>query len=352
MPRAYCVQSNGLMIDLSRGDQNMARTGETKSISRLTDIGFPLYPGVTEQVSYTLLQNTTLSDSDTDNEEEMFSSDNNAARLEDSKLNELRGSRISKHNRSRHAPGNQQDATYDPCNNYLKEEIEPNKLLCQLSSNAFDIVGSEPNAQTQKSTVCLCIALRDKHGYIKRFVFHNGANLMSPAMRKKAQELGYDVIQAEQSHAELQFIQFLIRREEVRPGLYTHIMGMGCSRCYCAECDHVLKGLLKIATSVDDKKDISNGPKLGSMSAISKPINSSVADESGVVRYTQNKVQDVEYGVVKDEQAVDDAIYDHCYVPLSLQGLFNHTTGVAHDYSGNRITKSSPQRKARRRDQH
>jgi len=37
---------------------------------------------------------------------------------------------------------------------------------------------------------------------------------MSPNMRKKAHELGYDVIQAKQSHAEGQFLQFLLHRKQ------------------------------------------------------------------------------------------------------------------------------------------
>ena len=306
------------------------------------------------QRSQYFCNNLTLSDSDTDDEEEMISSDNSAAHREDRKLDELRGSRTAKakYNRSRHATSNQQNTTYDPYNNYLKEEIGPNKLLCQLSSHAFDIVGSEPNAQTQKSTVCLCVALRDKNEYIKQFVFHNGGNVMSPSMRKKAQELGYDVIKAERSHAELQFLQFLVRREQIRPGLYTHIMGMGCSRCYCSECNHILQGLvsknyLKIATSVYHKKDGSVGPKPGPVSAVSKPVNA--LDKSGIIECTQSVAQDVAYKMAKDEKTVDDAIYEHCYVPLGLQSTFNEASGMLHDFSNKRLTESKQNKSSRRR---
>jgi len=69
--------------------------------------------------------------------------------------------------------------------------------VLSLSQDALTIVGSEPNSTTQNSTVCLCVALRDKHKHVKKFVFHNGANVFPPKMREKAEELGYDVIQTE-----------------------------------------------------------------------------------------------------------------------------------------------------------
>ena len=64
---------------------------------------------------------------------------------------------------------------------------------------------------------------------------------MEPNHRHKACELGYDVIQADPSHAEGQFLQFLYKRMSQNPGLYTHIVGMGCSRRHCCECDSALK---------------------------------------------------------------------------------------------------------------
>lgn len=359
MPQAYCAQYQGLKIAFSSDIQPNQEipADNPEPISRLTDIVFRENPGVIEEVMYTLPRNdASWSEPDTDNEEETFLEREKNTRKDDQELNACaltKNVRPTRYNRSRHAPGGQ-NSTYDSRNNYVKEEVDIDKLRLQLSSHAFDIVGSEPNAQTQKSTVCLCVALRDKHGYIKKFSFHNGESVMSPAMRKKAHELGYDVIQAEQSHAELQFAQFLIRREQVRPGLYTHIMGMGCSRCYCAECDHALKGMLsdeyfKIAAAVDDKKDNSDGLQSGPISATSKPITSDETDSSDAVKFTQSIAQETEYKVVKGEKTVDNATYDRYYVPKSLQKAFDHIAGVAHDFSSSRLTTPKPERVSRRK---
>ncbi|MEM7055828.1 MAG: hypothetical protein AAF392_03035 [Bacteroidota bacterium] len=92
-------------------------------------------------------------------------------------------------------------------------------------------------------TTILCVALRDRHGHIKKFAFCNSA-IMPSSCRDKAESLGYAVIKAEQSHAEGQFLQFLHKRARINPGLYTHIVAMGCSKLHCPECDLVLQLVL------------------------------------------------------------------------------------------------------------
>jgi hypothetical protein len=331
------------------------RLGKSVPITSLMQIAFPTHTSVIEEVPCALLKESDSSpEVDTDNEEEASLERKGNTVNDNKELNELaiaKNTKPYKYNRSRHAPGGQgQSVTYDPCNNYVKEEVDLDKLRLQLSSDAFDIVGSEPNDQTKKSTTCLCVALRDEHKYVKKFVFHNEAHVMSPAMRKKAYELGYDVTQAEQSHAELQFTQFLIRREQVRPGLYTHIMGMGCSRRYCAECDHLLKGIvsdeyLGVASSVDHEKSNSAGPRPGFISATSNPIHSDEADSSDAVKFTQTIAQEIEYEVVKGKKAVDDASYDNYYLPENLQEEIRRRTGLNLDFSNERFNKKKSNRK-------
>ena len=175
-------------------------------------------------MSCTLLKESdSLPEVDTDNEGEASLERKGNTVKDNKELNELaiiKKTKPYRYNRSRHMPRGD-EAAYEPRRTYLKTELQSNKLRVQLSNDAFDIVSSESNSRTQDSTVCFCVALRDKDGYVKKFSFHNGTNVMSPAMRTKAHELGYDVIQAEQSHAEGQFLQFLLHRHRKRPGLYT-----------------------------------------------------------------------------------------------------------------------------------
>ena len=60
-------------------------------------------------------------------------------------------------------------------------------------------------------------------------------------MAKKAQELRYGIRTGYQAHAEAEFIQFLLQREQQNEERYTHILGVGCSRMHCRECDALLQ---------------------------------------------------------------------------------------------------------------
>ena len=188
IPQAYCTQARGLKIDLVGHAQGKDPTSKSVPITSLMQIAFPTHTIVIEEVPCALLKESDSSpEVDTDNEEEAPLERKGNTVNDNKELNELaiaKNTKPYKYNRSRHLPGGK----YDPRNNYVKEEVDLDKLRLQLSSDAFDIVGSEPNDQTKKSTTCLCVALRDEHKYIKKFVFHNGAHVMSPAMRKKAYE--------------------------------------------------------------------------------------------------------------------------------------------------------------------
>lgn len=348
IPQAYCTQFNGLRIDLLRFNRKAAQIGETKSISKLTDIEYPSNPGGIEKASYALLQDDTLSDSDTDDEEGSLSGDVKNALTENKKLDRLPTMKEARnqYNRSRRAPGGHK-LTYDLCNNYLKEEIEPNKLLCQLSSDAFDIVGSEPNPQTQKSTVCLCAALRNKHGYVKKFTFHNGVGVMSPAMRTKAHELGYDVIQTQQSHAEGQLIQFLLDRHQRRPGWYTHIMGMGCSRCHCVECNALLELFLgkdydKFTASINTKKNTEKAENTvdTSLDAINTRISDIQITKTDQDGFCLTKTIERSATVVFGLDAVGKGTFDKFYLPLVLRDAINEKLPQELDFQNERFIKS------------
>ncbi len=125
--------------------------------------------------------------------------------------------------------------------------------LCrQLAKDAFRIANAHHNARTREATTCLCVVLRDEDQGAKKLVFHNSTDEMQPSMRAKANELMYGIRNAHLAHAEAQFIDFLLyrarqRKDEIehekkaRHPSYTHILGMGCSRNHCQECDALCK---------------------------------------------------------------------------------------------------------------
>jgi len=135
--------------------------------------------------------------------------------------------------------------TYQTTQNYFKDGEElPTYVL--LAMHAKQIQMEEANSKTRANTVVLCVALREKTGCVKRFVFHNngGSSPMPPVMRTRAENLGYDVAKTERSHAEGNLLQCLHKRAGGRPGLYTHIVAMGGSQRHCGECDAVMRLVL------------------------------------------------------------------------------------------------------------
>jgi hypothetical protein len=124
--------------------------------------------------------------------------------------------------------------------------------LCRkLAKDAFRIANAHHNARTREATTCLCVVLRDEEQYAKRLVFHNSTDEMQPSLRAKANELMYGIRNAYLAHAEAQFIDFLLYRarqrdkerdtDQKKKAQYTHILGMGCSRKHCQECDALCK---------------------------------------------------------------------------------------------------------------
>jgi hypothetical protein len=219
------------------------------------------------------------------------------------------------------------DNNYISVNNVAYYDHNATNLPTQLSLDARVILEAESNPRSKNSTAIFCIVLRDKYGYLKRFAFHNHKDPMSGAIRSKAQELGYDIIQAEQSHAEGQFLQFLYKRNNARPGHYTHIVGMGCSKKHCIECDALLRLFLgpnyhDITASVNHKqeKDNTNPKHISTYHTLKNQ-----ADMSMKLSY----IREVDFHVVQKQDAVDatTAMYNRYYLPDFLKDAIKNLTG-------------------------
>ena len=174
------------------------------------------------------------------------------------------------------APPNKNDSKRD----YLLRESELNveeeftHNLCEkLARDACHMANAHTSAITRSATTCLCVVLRDIDGRANKFVFHNGKEKMNTTMAQKAEKLKYAIRTGYQAHAEAAFIQFLLQREQQNAERYTHILGMGCSRRHCKECDYLMKlslgkqyprftaamcaeALLPVVTNVEDGCDI------------------------------------------------------------------------------------------------
>lgn len=57
---------------------------------------------------------------------------------------------------------------------------------------------------------------------------------MPPALREKANELGYHTVQAMQSHAEGELVQYVSTYEDMK------LVDMGCDKEHCMECGLLL----------------------------------------------------------------------------------------------------------------
>lgn len=130
-------------------------------------------------------------------------------------------------------------------------------------------------------------------------------------MKTKAGELKYHIVNAEQAHAEGEFVQFLLKRNDKQGAeTYTHIIGMGCSKQHCKECNCLLRLFLgdnyyeftavvkreneQSKVSVQEQQGLSNNNKL-------------------VVTREQQTNYEPAYGV--------DAISNKYYNQFSLKGL-------------------------------
>lgn len=206
--------------------------------------------------------------------------------LRGSTLSDTEGSGSSKEQRERKRIGNYTKQKMKPINNYISaiEDISPQKLAEHAQQ-----IHAELSERSSAATTILCVALKSSDNGIKKIVFCN-STLMTLSLRAKAeQELGYHVFQAEQAHAEGEFLQFLWARRKKNE--YTHLVAMGCSRLHCAECNALLELVLGKGYT-----------------EISAAINQ-------------------EDGVVSGAQAVDTKKYTNYYIPSGLQKFIEALTG-------------------------
>ena len=174
-------------------------------------------------------------------------------------------------------------------------EINHNQPLAQikkgscrkLAEDAFRIANAHPNARTRKASTCLCVVLQDEEWGVRKLVAHNSINELQPSTRAKADELMYGIRNAYLTHAETWLIDFLLYRARQREDKiknngeashprYTHILGMGCSRKHCRECDT----LCKLFLGEDYTAHTPAVSQLGNSEQI--PLIDTVAQEAGV----------------------------------------------------------------------
>jgi hypothetical protein len=216
--------------------------------------------------------------------------------------------------------------------NFVKNESEINPF--KLAQDAKIILEGELNSWTKSSTVIFCVVLRNKYGYCKKFVFHNGPNKLKKNMRDRAYHLNYEVIQANQSHSEIQFVQFLYKRHKIRPGFYTHILGMGCSKKHCKECNCLMELLLipnycDITASIDDSLEVnSTDRKIEQLPCDFKRYGNKVS-------YTEHVR--VEFTLAEGAEAVSKDIYPNYYLSEEMATIISKC--VSKEKLGDKVIK-------------
>jgi len=370
VPTAYCTsEALGLKIDESRlvaPKDSDTPTGAKQVCEYLTNIEYQSWSSEIQEISYKLWSESSSAGSpgelevDTDEEE---GAPGNINLIGNEKVDHTLpkatkdvSRTLGPINRSRHIGNNaRQSEEYVPTRNYVKNEID-DSFARQLSTDAHSLLDLLPSDQSKTRTTYLCAALRDKHGYIKKFVFHNGEGLMPPAVRGKAHTLGYDIIQAEQSHAEGEFIQFLLHCHQVRPAWYTHIMGIGCSRPICGECDHLFKLFfgdnypnMSITSAHSEKMGmVLTEDNIQCCFSHRQSATSEALPHSFTPMYNKSLEIDVP-GTVLNLEAIDTATYSNYYMPKSLQQAIQYLADRPIDFSNGRFTKPGQDKSSRRR---
>mmetsp|Transcript_23612 Transcript_23612/g.54959 ORF Transcript_23612/g.54959 Transcript_23612/m.54959 type:complete len:394 (-) Transcript_23612:207-1388(-) len=214
----------------------------------------------------------------------------------------------------------------------LEKGVFSMNLCKKLAEDAFRIANADSNVRARGSTTCLCVVLRDKYQYAKKFVFHNGKNKMLKNMEKKATELCYAIKTSYQSHAEVALLQFLIQRSQLSPNRYTHLLGMGCSRKHCKECDCLLRLYLganyHLCTAAMQEETSSSQEKV-------VPIITT-AKKGGLRMEIPTKV--TIFDAVHKQEAVGDKIYPKYYLPHFMKEDIKEKSGLLHlDFSNKRF---------------
>lgn len=350
-PEAHCIQVRGLNISqVSAPDNNPPRqqhteySGNSHIDKMLEGYGFgesSINPEV--EIIFPSTQNSESELTDTDLE----SIDDTDADL--TNVGSVKGFKF--------ALNTTPDDT-DSKWNYLKKgdvaagesQESFNKNLCsRLAKDAFRIANAHKNARTRESTTCLCVVLRDEKQYAKKFVFHNGPEAMHKSMNEKAVALNYATRTGYQAHAEVAFIEFLLHRNKQNPERYTHILGMGCSRQHCKECDC----LLKLYLGADYHHFTAAMQKEASESEVVMPIIEELSqDEGDGVRMKVPEELSVFQAVYK-EKAIQDRRYPNYRLSKDMQRKIQDKAGLPELYfSDNRfeighavMTRSQKRRK-------
>jgi hypothetical protein len=142
-----------------------------------------------------------------------------------------------------------------------RQSSEMTRELCnKLAKDAFRISNAHANIMKRELTTCICVVLRNESQLPYKFVFHNSNGSLPPSMRNEAAHLKYEIKSIEPGHAEVNMVDYLTysARQYLSEGvdskpknaMYTHILGMGCSRKHCQECNALLNLFLGCGFSI------------------------------------------------------------------------------------------------------
>jgi hypothetical protein len=326
----HCTKFYGLKIDeINNNLKSDSQTLHREPINKFDELlaGYQLNPSTEEEVDVILKGITSEAQSgDTDTDSEEINA------LAVAKL----GRKRKAYNYSRKKiKGNPPSNYLESAPQHTEESSSPQErskaLSHDLACDALSIIEENANMQTRNATVCLCVVLRNRSGNAKKFVFHNGRRGLPGSMSDKAHNLHYHIVNAEQAHAEGEFIQFLLDRVKNNEESYTHILGMGCSRQHCQECDGLLKLSLgsnypqftaALRKTTNDKNEVKAVPQAG--------------DEL-VVKRNQETVYKIVYG----SEAISDTYYKKIYLPTLLREWCCKKIGKEPYPLSNRFTRFS-----------
>lgn len=143
---------------------------------------------------------------------------------------------------------------------------------------------------------------------------------MPKSYSEQAKYLGYDEGSAGRAHVEGQFLDFLYKRNQDQ-ARYTHIVGMGCSRPHCAECDCILKLMLGKKYQTITAAAIEKA-KSREVTGVDAPL-----DENNP-HVTLTKREKVEYDLVNKNEAVSDTSYQNYAIPDALKKKIAQQAGI------------------------
>ena len=312
-PEAYCIQVRGLNISQITDPQNDSRKHATSSDNDRIDKMLEGYKFLTSSINPKVEIKFPENDHDNTQVRDSSLTDTDAESIDAESASKVLG-QIKQSFPTRFALNSSPNQVGSK-NYYLqKDEISDHKaqgsftrdLCSKLAKDASRIANAHKHARTRDSTTCLCVVLRDKKENAKKFVFHNGPEAMHKSMNDKAVDLNYATRTGYQAHAEMEFIEFLLHRQKQNEERYTHILGMGCSRQHCKECDCLLQLFLgsnyhEFTVAMQKEESPESGVGMPTIEELSQ-------DEGDGVKMTVPEESQV-FKVVYKEEAVQDKLY-------------------------------------------